>query len=227
MNQPGLKGIIFDFNGVIVDDYSLQKEVWSQVSEIVRGKPVTDEEMIHDIRGVPTKATLHRMSQGTLSSEQLDELAVRKTAIARRLFDSDTSLQLMPGLPEFLNGIVARNIPRSIATSQTFETFSHLFDKLALDTWFHRRLAVFDDGTYPGKPAPDIYIKAATLLNLEPIDCVVIEDAQSGIRAAYAAGVRGIVAIGRESQLQELHGLPGVVKAVHNFAELQVGELFG
>jgi beta-phosphoglucomutase-like phosphatase (HAD superfamily) len=54
---------------------------------------------------------------------------------------------------------------------------------------------VWDDGTYPGKPHPDIYQKAAKKLGLSPADCLVFEDGTSGIRAANAAGAGAVMAI--------------------------------
>lgn len=52
-DPPKSVGIIFDFNGVMVDDYPLQKEAWSQISLKLRKTEVTDEEMVKKIRGVP------------------------------------------------------------------------------------------------------------------------------------------------------------------------------
>jgi len=226
MAQRELSGIIFDFNGVIIDDYLLQKESWSQMAQILRGRPVTDDEMVHRIRGVPSKDTIVWLSTKALNSVEIKAFVQRKTNIIHDLFETSPLLQLATGLPTFLDELTVQNIARTIATSQTHEAFSYLFDKLDLAQWFDKELVVCFDGTYPGKPAPDAYILAAHSIRLEPKACVVVEDAASGIAAAWAAGVQSIVVVGRTEHLQEFSLLPGVTKAIHNFSEIHAHDLF-
>ena len=64
-----------------------------------------------------------------------------------------------------------------------------------MDRWFDPRRIVYDDGTFPGKPAPDIYLRAAERIGLSPSRCIVAEDARSGIEAARRAGAGIIVAV--------------------------------
>ena len=99
-------------------------------------------------------------------------------------------------------------------------------EMLHLDTWFDMEKVVNDDGTFPGKPAPDIYLKAANILSLKPEDCVVIEDARSGIAAAYAAGIGYILAIGPKQSHASLQALPGVNEVVERLDEVDVARLF-
>ena len=226
MDQSKPIGIIFDFNGVIVDDYLLQKESWSQIAQILRGLPVTDDEMVHRIRGVPSTDTITWLSTKELSPTEIDAFVQRKTVIVRELFESSPLLQLMPGLPAFLDELAAQNITHTIATSQTRDAFSYLFDKLNLSKWFNKEVVVCYDGSYPGKPAPDVYVLAAQTIGIEPKNCVVVEDAASGIAAAHAAGVQNIVIVGRDEQLQEFKSLPGVTRIIHDFTEIHANNLF-
>ena len=64
-----------------------------------------------------------------------------------------------------------------------------------LSKWFDIEKIVYDNGKIKGKPAPDIYLAAAKKLNLLPQECIVVEDALSGIEAAYRAGIGKIVAV--------------------------------
>ena len=95
-----------------------------------------------------------------------------------------------------------------------------------LDRWFSKQKILYNDGTHQGKPAPDPYLLAAKIISLKPIECLVIEDAKSGIQSAFAAGVRNIIVIGNDERLKVLGSLPRVVKTIHNFTELKVTELF-
>ena len=226
MGTPTVKGIIFDFNGVIVDDYALQKETWSQISLLLRGRRVTDKEMTRKIRGVPTRDAILWLSAKTLEPAAVDKLAQKKTDITKDLSDTRPLFRLAPGLETFLNELVEQNVPRTIATSQTKSAFAHLFAALGLARWFDEEQIICFDGTYPGKPAPDAYVLAARSIHLQPSECAVVEDALSGITAAYAAGVRNIIVIGRDEQLREFVSLPEVTRTIHNFSEVSAREIF-
>lgn len=71
-------GVIFDFNGVIVDDYPIQKQAWDQISLQLRNKPVTDDEMMNHIRGIPTSDNVKWMSSGNLLDDELAAIALKK-----------------------------------------------------------------------------------------------------------------------------------------------------
>ncbi|HUW22200.1 MAG TPA: HAD family phosphatase [Candidatus Bathyarchaeia archaeon] len=226
LNTPRPIGIIFDFNGVLVDDYPIQKEAWSQISRELRGQMVTDGEMVHRIRGVPSKETIKWLSGNKMSTEEIEKLAKKKDQITEHLCRTSPLFHLNIGLEEFLNQVQDRNIPRTIATSSAVGIFSFSFKKLRLDQWFNKQKILYNDGRHKGKPAPDPYLLAAKIINLKPVECLVIEDAKSGIQSAFAAGVRNIIVIGNDERLKVLGSLPGVVKTIHNFTELKVAELF-
>ena len=222
-----LKAVIFDFNGVIVDDYPIQKEAWNKMSKMIRGTEVTDDEMIKQIRGVPTKDIIKRMSAGSLDTQKVAELSANKDVYVQEIVDTSPLFRLYKGLDLFLNKLKEKNIPRTIATSSTEEMFHYLANKLHLDAWFDFNTIVFNDGTHKGKPAPDPYILAAKAIGVSPSECVVFEDAKSGIQSAHDAGCENIVAIGTDDRLEVLSKLPGVLRGIHDFSEITVESLFG
>ena len=69
------------------------------------------------------------------------------------------------------------------------------FDIFKLGNWFDINKVVYDNGTFPGKPAPDIFLIASSKLGLDPSECLVVEDAFSGIKAARKANIGKIMAI--------------------------------
>lgn len=224
-NQVKLHGVIFDCNGVIVDDYPIQKQTWSAISLILRGKPVTDEEMVHKIRGIPSLQTISWLAPNRLSEAKTEELAKRKDTLTEKLFKTSPLFRLNIGLKKFLDDLKKRNIPRTIVTSSREKIFKYTYEKLGLKRWFNKNIIIYNDGTYPGKPAPDPYLIGAKKLKIRPDQCLVFEDALSGIRSAQTAGVKNIVVVGRDEQLQEFRHLSGVIKAIHNFSEIKVTEL--
>ena len=86
-------------------------------------------------------------------------------------------------------------MPLTIATATIKENVDFYFDTFALDRWFDPDKVVFDDGSFPGKPEPDIFLHAARKLGVPPEECLVIEDAYSGLRAANSANIGMIIAI--------------------------------
>ena len=87
-------------------------------------------------------------------------------------------------------GIYAHNnIPRTIATSSEITNVQFFIQHLSLHRWFDVTKIVYDDGVRPGKPAPDMYLAAARNIGIAAGECMVVEDAISGLQAAHAAGI--------------------------------------
>ena len=105
--------------------------------------------------------------------------------------------------------------------------FYFLANRLHLDVWFAFNTIISSDGTHKGKPAPDSYILAAKAIGVSPSECVVFEDARSGIQSAYEAGCNNIVVVNTDDRLEVLTKLPGVVRGIHDFSEITVESLFG
>lgn len=113
----------------------------------------------------------------------------------------------------------------TIATATVKENVEFYFKSFNLDKWFDSNTVVYDNGTFPGKPAPDIFKIASKKLNLNPKDCLVIEDAYSGILAAKKAGIGKIIAIDPFSKNHKLFvennmGDDGIIKDFTNFFEV-------
>jgi HAD superfamily hydrolase (TIGR01509 family) len=88
-----------------------------------------------------------------------------------------------------------------------------------LGRWFDFKRIIYDDGSRPGKPAPDVYLAAARNIGVAPADCLVIEDAITGIASAYAAGVGYIVAVEDSSASDTLRYREGVDETTPSLGE--------
>ena len=127
---------------------------------------------------------------------------------------------LAPGAIEFLDYLTKNNIPHTIATMSEKDNVDFFIEEFELAKWFDLDKIVYSDGTIPGKPAPDIYIKAAQKLNLNPKDCVVIEDAVSGIESARSANIGKIIAIASMESEDLYKNIPAVSQIIKNFGEI-------
>ena len=219
--KKGIEGVIFDFNGVLWWDNELQKQAWGNFCVKFRGNSLTSEEYAHNIQGTPNKAGIEYILGHEILQTEADALTEEKESGYRELcLQQGTNFKLSPGAINFLDHLMTKNIPRTIATSSEVVNVKFFFQYLNLSTWFDFDTAVFDTGSYPGKPAPFIYLKAAEKLGLPPKDCMVIEDAKSGIAAAHAAGIGWIVALGSKEQHKKLSQLPGVNQTIEQLDEL-------
>lgn len=204
-------GVIFDFNGVLLWDNHLHEEAWRRYSAGLRGRPMSDEEMVHQVHGRVNLDIFTYLIGRQVDKDELEPLMEEKESLYRELaLASLDTYTLSPGAADLLDYLAAHDIPRAIATSSPWVNVAFFIEHLALHRWFEPELIVYDRGIYPGKPAPDIYWEAAGRLAVPPKHCVVVEDSLSGIRSAHDAGIGSIVAVGQAESHASLAAQPGV-----------------
>ena len=214
------RGIIFDFNGVLWLDNHLQHQAWNEFSIKLRGKPLSQDEMAHYIHGTSNKLGLEYISSHVLTPDKVQLFTKQKESIYQQLcLGQGKNFKLAPGAIELLDFLNLHHISRNIATASPPGNIDFFFQHLKLAKWFDIDKLVYDNGNLPSKPAPDMYLLAAKNLNLAPSDCVVIEDAKSGIAAAKAADIGFIIAI-------KLTGLIGISLTINNLAQIPKEQLF-
>ncbi len=226
---PSAAGFIFDFNGVLWWDGHLQDRAWGEFSARLRGEPFSPEEMSMQVHGRYNRDTFEYLLGRPLNAAELACLTEEKEQIYRGLCLAESErhrrghgygFRLSPGAVELLDRLVAQGIPRTIATASGRGNVDFFVAHLALDRWFDPERIVYDDGTLPGKPAPDLYLRAAHALGQPPACCLVVEDSRAGLEAARRAGIGHVVALGPKPQHEELRRLPGVDQVVESLQEL-------
>lgn len=225
MQKP--QAALFDCNGVIIDDYLLQKAAWNPISLELRNKPISDEEMIEYALSIPTMEIANWITGGKLSQAEVYAVGEKKRAILSELAAEGGYYRLMPGITEFFDELAAQQIPMTIVTSARESGMRHYYSEFKLDKWFSWEQIVSNDGTHQPKPAPDPYLLGAKRLGIEPANCLVFEDSPGGMTAAYAAGVRQIIGLSSNLPTDKLQKMPGVITVVQDFYQLSVSELFG
>jgi len=159
-----------------------------------------------------------------LSDSEINELAEFKEKMYRDIARSKgRAFALSPGAQELLDEVLRSGIPHTIATSSESGNVNFFIKSLDLGRWFDVDKVVYDDGTVPGKPAPDLYLRAAEKLSLAPPECVVIEDSKSGIEAAKRAGAGKIIALGPKKEHSELR-MWGADQVVESLKELTMSD---
>lgn len=207
------KAIIFDMDGVIVDDEKFKQQAWVEYCKR-HGLDLTESEIKNKFTGRTARENFNYLYKRTLTEEELEKYHNEKVGITIEL--SKGKLKLVDGLQELLNVILSNHIKMAVATSSRRFYFDFIMDTFTLRKYFLVTLTA--DDIRKGKPDPEIYLKAAEMLHVQPVDCIVFEDSISGIKAGKAAGMK-VIAIATTHTPKELTIADMVI---NNFREISV-----
>lgn len=222
-----LRAIVFDFDGVLVDSEPLIFELTRQMA-LKEGWALSREEYFRDYLALDDRGIvehLYRSHGRPLDRARRDDLIEWKFhAYAEAIRDG---LPAMPGAVEFVRK-VAEQYPLAIASGSLRSEVEHLLVKIELREKFS--LLVTAEDTQRSKPDPEIFVKALAGLNrleafrqapLLPAECLAIEDAPAGVRAAKAAGMK-CLAIAHSRSPAELSHADVIVEG---FEEIDIPNL--
>ena len=221
-----MKGFIFDFNGTLFWDSAYHEQAWQEMALQIRSKELSPEEIRTHLHGRTNPAVIEYLCGRQVDADEIASIAAQKEEIYRHICLSlNGGFRLAAGVPEILTLLKEKQVPMTIATSSELENLHFYFRHFGLNRWFDLDKVIYDNGTFPGKPAPDIFLCAAKTLRLLPTECTVLEDSFSGIRSAIAAGIGRIIyvnssKIALESELEEQVSL-----SIQNFQSINLGSI--
>lgn len=213
------KVLIFDFNGTMLFDTEMHYRAWHEFMPRHLGRKLPQEELDRNIIG-QANMDIFRRYFGDISPEHIEELSMEKEAEYRQqcLLAPDR-FHLVEGLVEFLDELKAEGYTMTIATGSPLVNLNFYMEHFHLNRWFSPAQIIYDDGTYPGKPAPDIYLLTMERLGVAPVDCVVFEDSLGGVRAAHAAGIHHIIALNETEGEAFYAEAGGVTRIIRSFRD--------
>ncbi len=190
-----IKAIFFDFNGVIIDDETIQMKAYE---EVLKGHQITlTEELYFGALGMDDKTFVRSMFQHAkkpISDSVLGEIQAAKTDLHRQMIED---LPLFPGVQTFLKA-ASRGFELGLVSMANLTEVSYVFQRANLTPLFSVIVTAEDAAVC--KPAPDCYLKGLEKLNekrqrerklpLLASECLGIEDSPPGIQSARAAGMR-------------------------------------
>jgi len=181
------KACIFDFDGVVVDSEKYHHLAWKQIADDIGVDFPYEEYAPLKSAGRQVVIPYLLKKAGKPVTPQLFEhyRALRGEKIAQALMQLSEK-DVMPGIVDFLHLLKQNNVPCAVASSSAAATATA--QRFGLYTLFD----AFTDGNdhLPNKPAPDLFLHAASLLGTAPSDCVVFEDSLNGLIAAKNAHMR-------------------------------------
>lgn len=182
-------GFLFDNDGVLIDSC---EQLWLSWQHLMKEEAEVkiDKETFVKALG-KTNALIFREIAPDVSEEKRRRWSIRREAIFREIVRGN--IELLPGIEPFLKSLKKAKIPRIIASSTAPENLEMYLASSPLGHYFDSYVSA--EETPRSKPFPDIFIAAAEKLSLPPEECIVVEDAATGVEAGKSAGCF-VVAIG-------------------------------
>ncbi|MDK2841050.1 MAG: beta-phosphoglucomutase [Anaerophaga sp.] len=213
-----VKGCIFDLDGVIVDTARYHFIAWKELAnELGFEFTEKDNERLKGVSRMRSLDILLEIGGLDFPKEKKEELAKKKNENYRSYILKMTPDEILPGAMEFIKKVKENNILTAVGSAS--KNAMTILDRLQLTSWFDAII----DGTKvsKAKPDPEVFLKAAEELKLQPGDCVVFEDAEAGVEAAWRGGMK-CVGIGSPENLGKAHL---VVPGLHDMNMQKLSQL--
>jgi beta-phosphoglucomutase len=211
-----IKACIFDLDGVLVDTAHYHFLAWKRLAKEFDYE--LTEEINEQLKGVSRMKSLEivlKHANVSVVEQKKQALTDRKNAWFTDYVHKMKPEELYPGVKELFSTLRKDTIRIALASSS--KNAKTIIEILGIQ---HEFEAVVDGNMIiHSKPDPEIFLLAAKKLGLNPADCVVFEDAEAGVEAAVAAGMK-CVGVGNPAQLRKANQ---VVKSIEdfNYADLQ------
>lgn len=195
---PAPAALILDLDGVVTDTAEQHRTAWRRMLE-ARGLPF-EPDAYERTRGRSRADSLRvLLGDREVDAATFDAMLAEKNAAYVDALEELSLNDLLPGVLELLLAAEARHWPVAIGSSS--RNAALVLDRMGITDLFD---AVADGSTGEPKPAPDIFLAAATMLGVAPAACVVVEDAGSGVDAGLAAGMR-VIGVGPANRVGHAH----------------------
>lgn len=185
-----MKGIIFDLDGVIISTDKLHYKAWKKIADKLN--IAFDEKINNRLRGVSRMDSLEIILEGyqgsALNKEEKEALADEKNACYVELLGTLHPDQMDPDVTDTLQYLREKGLKLAIGSSS--KNTKYILHQLEIENLFD----AVSDGTNitKSKPDPEVFIKAASFLELPEEECIVVEDAVAGIDAARSGHMRSV-----------------------------------
>jgi HAD superfamily hydrolase (TIGR01509 family) len=212
-----IRGIIFDMDGVIVDS----EEIWFRViSDVCReyGHEYT-EELYKRVIGTPAARILKREFDIKDSEDEIRRKYVERFI----LFIKNNGIKEMPGIRSLLERL-KKKFTLALASSSIPELIDLIIDDLGFRKYFS--VIMSSSQAARPKPEPDLFLAVAKKIGIKPEECLVIEDAPNGVKAAKSAGMKCIALNSNPSiSKDDLKQADIIVKSLDDISSIDLNNL--
>jgi len=198
LNEFELQAAIFDLDGTLLDNNYYHRISWIAYLKNA-GRNITEEEFNENMNGRTNHDAVQYIFGKDLSEEKITNITLEKEAVYREMYAQ--YIKPVPGLINLLEFFRNKGLLMAIATSGIQPNIDFMFDHVPIKPYF--KAVINSAHITNGKPDPEIYLKTASTLNVQPEHCLVFEDAVVGIEAAKSAGMK-VVAVATTEDKKEL-----------------------
>jgi len=204
-----INAVIFDLDGVLIDSEPLHCKADTKLLNELGTDPPAN--YFDRFTGWTDAAMWEAIKTDYHLTKSIDQLMKMQVPIKLNLLQ-EGAYKAIPGIVELLEEINTVRIPIAIASSSPREFIEAVVKKIGIDQYF--KILVSGEEIERSKPEPDIFLKAATLLNVSPTECLVVEDSKSGTIAAKKAGMKCIGYQNVNSGIQDLSNADFIVNDI-------------
>ncbi len=215
--------VIFDMDGVLVDTEPTYIDICRQMFSQL-GIEMSEERVLSYV-GVPAQRMWAEIRRDFRLPQSLNELLQSERSRQWQRLAAMASLPPTDGVVAFLDELMSAGIRRAIASSTSLDLVHLILSKALIGSCFE--VVISGDAVKKGKPAPDIFLRAASELGCAPSDCMVVEDSPHGIRGAKRAGMKTVGFANQLSRNLDLSEADLVIPDFTPASVLKIFELMG
>lgn len=206
-----IKAVIFDMDGVIIDSEPIQSKSLEGLLKYYNKTPqYNNQGLLHEV-GVSGDKSYMKFKNTYDIPDDIPTLREKRRKIYENLLQE--KLASMPGVTNLIKRLKKENFKIALASNRFIEHVFLILDNLNIRSSFEA--IVGPSETIKHKPSPDIYIETAKVLNIQPAECVVIEDSETGVMAGVAAGMKVIVVPNKYTTHQDFSKADRIINSLN------------
>lgn len=185
-----MQGVIFDLDGVLVSTDELHYQAWKKLADEIGISGFSREDNVRQ-RGVSRMASLEvvlEKGDKEYTEEEKIEMAERKNDYYKEMLQSLDDSAVLPGAYDTLEMLKDRGILTAVGSAS--KNAPLILEKTGILPLIDKISCGLD--VTKSKPDPEVFLVAASKLELSPENCLVVEDAKAGVEAAEAGGMKSL-----------------------------------
>jgi beta-phosphoglucomutase len=211
---------IFDMDGVLTDNMRYHAESWVELFRDFGLDGLDAERYLVETAGMKGLDVLRYFLDPDIDHKEAERLTELKDFLYRVMYRN--RIKPMPGLNEFLHASEKKDISLGIGTGAGSANIRYVLGILGLEGRFGAVVSAYD--VERGKPHPDVFLRAAELLGVDPSSCIVFEDALPGVEAALSAGMQ-CVALTTTNDAEAFASFDNIIEITDDFDTLLPSDL--
>ncbi len=210
------KAVIFDMDGVICHTNPFHSQAFKIFFEKRNLFPTEEEFMLH-MYGKNNGYILSHFLGRKIEGEELADLEFEKESLFREIYQHH--IDPIPGFMQFFHSLREAKLKTGVATSAPFANLELIAGKLDLFPQLESALA--SEQVSKHKPDPEVYLKSAFNMSVDPSNCIVFEDSFSGATAGLNAGMKVVAVLSSHSKEE----LPICHHYINDYQNLSINEI--